>query len=139
MVGRIAKSPRHSKKSLKGSRRRTATIECLESRLMLSATQLLPTGDATEAVPPFVAFNGSVYFLTGDSLTDTMLWKTNGTLAGTTLVKNLGVKDSPGQLVASGSEMSLKSPIPTMRASFGSRTGRRRTPPPSPPGTIQTN
>ncbi len=68
-----------------------------------AAQPLLPNnnGSATEGVSNFVALGASTCFMTGDSLTNQKLWKTDGSSSGTTLVKDLGVKGIPGTLVAS--------------------------------------
>ncbi|HWB06552.1 MAG TPA: ELWxxDGT repeat protein [Verrucomicrobiales bacterium] len=48
-----------------------------------------PSGMTTEANNYVVAVNGNAFFLGADASGNTELWKSNGTAAGTTMVKNL--------------------------------------------------
>ena len=102
----------------KSTRRRAApaapppSVEAMEPRLLftipgyLTAQPLLPTtGRAEGGAPAYVPFQGSTYFLSGDSTRSTKLYKTDGTAAGTTLVKDLGTGSGPGELVASSGSL----------------------------------
>src|SRR5579862_4836665 len=86
-------------KTGRGSRKRArqCLVEPLEMRTLLStsgvlaAQPLLPTWENAQSnASPFVSFQGSTYFLTGDPTQDVKLWKTDGTAAGTREIRDLG-------------------------------------------------
>jgi ELWxxDGT repeat protein len=61
-------------------------LDALESRVLLSATDL---GDVGQFASAFVPFHNALYFTAGDGTHGDQLWKTDGTPAGTVLVKNI--------------------------------------------------
>src|SRR4051812_33434227 len=71
---------------------RTAAVESLESRRLLSTATLLrdinPAGDAEVSAAPLVV-GGIAYLAANDGVHGRELWKTDGTEAGTVLVKDV--------------------------------------------------
>src|SRR3954462_10165375 len=71
---------------------RTAAVESLEPRRLLSTATLLrdinPAGDAEASAAPLVV-GGTAYLAANDGVHGRELWKTDGTEAGTVLVKDV--------------------------------------------------
>jgi ELWxxDGT repeat protein len=94
-------------------------LESLEERTTPSAPQalalqplLFPNSGAnysnSNAAGDFTAMGGKTYFLTGDTTSpgkDDMLWVTDGTSTGTSLVKDLGSAGILSSLFTNGSEL----------------------------------
>ncbi|HQU44123.1 MAG TPA: hypothetical protein PK867_14985, partial [Pirellulales bacterium] len=66
-------------------------IESLEDRCLLSATYL-PINPTAAADPSYMAaLGGQVLFAANDGSTGVELWKSDGTVSGTTLVKDINL------------------------------------------------
>src|SRR3954469_23197240 len=61
-------------------------LESLEGRSLLT---LLPVDFAATITAPPVAYKGQLFFAANDGINGDELWKSDGTSAGTTLVKDL--------------------------------------------------
>jgi ELWxxDGT repeat protein len=96
-----------SHNSLQGSVGAVATV--MESGLPAPVlVRDINPGDGSSAPEMFVPFNGAVYFRANDGTHGIELWKTDGTLGGTSLVADLrpGVANAvPGNLTVAGGSL----------------------------------
>ncbi len=86
---------RFARKSARSPRRRPAllTVEALDERTLPSATMVAALGHAMPGnVEHTVSFNGALYFIGSDGPT-VGLYRSDGTAAGTTLVKDVAARD----------------------------------------------
>ena len=86
-LARLRRSP------LRRSRKRTATPESLEARVLLDANlvkDINPVPSLDGSSPNFlVEINGTVFFTANDGSLGTELWKSDGTSSGTVLVRDI--------------------------------------------------
>jgi ELWxxDGT repeat protein len=73
-------------------------VEALEARVLLSAVDL---GDVGQFASPMTLYHGAYYFTAGDGIHGDELWKTDGTAAGTKLVKEINPNISTAATISS--------------------------------------
>src|SRR5262245_39825558 len=70
-------------------------LEMLESRLLPSSTPHLLRQPAISVAREFTDVKGAAFFVADDGVHGTELWKSNGTAAGTLLVKDISPGSAP--------------------------------------------
>ena len=92
---------------------RSPRLEPLEGRALMT---VLPVNFAGSVTAPPVAYKGKLYFAASDAAHGDELWQSDGTTAGTVLVKDLnpGIKNSaPRSLTVSGTKLYFSAVSPT--------------------------
>ncbi len=107
-------------------------IESLETRTVLSGNGLLTDinpGAANSDAVEYLQIGGITYFVATDAVNGRELWKTDGTEAGTTIVKDINAgtaSSSPRNLVELGAVFTSSHLIPLTELSYGEVMERRR-------------
>src|SRR4051812_37805880 len=96
--GRRSESDRAARRAGRGSRRRPLVLEALEGRVVMSLTpqmvlDIYPGRQGSAGwgsnVPEVVAIGSTAYFTADDGVHGTEMWRSDGTAAGTTMVKDV--------------------------------------------------
>src|SRR4051812_40360729 len=92
--GRRSESDRAARRAGRGSRHRPLVLEALEGRVVMSLTPQMvldinPGAPGSTGVTEVVAIGSTAYFTAGEGVHGSELWKSDGTAAGTALVKDI--------------------------------------------------